>query len=197
MTHDERAIWIKRSLLTALYLASFVGIVSYFKTGDGPAPVSLAKEKRNPVTSIGERIGHAIQEGIQSIWPEQKKEVKPHVTPGPAAPHPGTRLLIYHHHLPGDPTSDQVTDLLHQVQKRYGPMVEVTRIDFLKQREISQAQKITRPPHVVMMVGTEKLYEFQGLLPEPQLNRKVEELLAGLQRVGKDWRPPVPGMRRL
>ena len=35
-----------------------------------------------------------------------------------------------------------------------------------------------------------------GQRPREKVELKVDEILNGLKRVGKDWRPPVPGMKR-
>ena len=52
------------------------------------------------------------------------------------------------------------------------------------------------PPHVVIIAGTEKAFDFQGQWTQAKVEFKVEEILRGLKRVGKDWRPPVPGMKQ-
>ena len=45
-----------------------------------------------------------------------------------------------------------------------------------------------------IVAGTGKVCEFQGPWTQAQVEFKVEEILRRLRRVGKDWRPPVPGM---
>jgi hypothetical protein len=40
------------------------------------------------------------------------------------------------------------------------------------------------------------VFEFSGLWDYPAIERKVEEVLRGLERVGKDWLPDVKGMQR-
>lgn len=107
---------------------------------------------------------------------------------------PENGLLIVHHHLPGDPASDQIAHILSEVQRKYHKEVIVSTVDFKKEPEVSKKQGVTRPPHVVMITGSEKVFEFQGLWTQAKVERKVEEILHGLKRVGKDWRPPVPGM---
>lgn len=104
-------------------------------------------------------------------------------------------LAIVHHHLPGDPASEQLADILNKVQEKYGKLVIVSRVDSKLHPEISKAQGVTKPPHVIMISGEEKVFEFQGLWSQAQVERKVDEILRGLKRMPKDWRPSVPGMR--
>jgi hypothetical protein len=47
----------------------------------------------------------------------------------------------------------------------------------------------------VFVAGDQKTYEFQGLWAYPKIEFKVEEILRGLKRVGKDWLPEVKGMQ--
>lgn len=70
----------------------------------------------------------------------------------------------------------------------------ICRVDFKLHPEAAKADGVTRPPHVIMISGTEKAFEFQGLWSQAQVELKVDEILRGLKRVGKDWRPVVPGM---
>jgi hypothetical protein len=46
-----------------------------------------------------------------------------------------------------------------------------------------------------MNLVKKKEFEFQGLWSQSQVERKIDEILGGLKRVGADWRPPVPGMQ--
>lgn len=108
---------------------------------------------------------------------------------------PETSIEIVHHHLPGDPASEQVADILNKVNGKYGKRVTISRIDFNLHPEISKAHGVTKPPHVIMISGEEKVFEFQGLWSQVQVERKVDEFLRGLKRMPKDWRPPVPGMK--
>lgn len=108
---------------------------------------------------------------------------------------PENGLLIVLHHLPGDPASEQMAEILSRVQTKYGKQVIVSQVDFKLHPETSKAQGVTQPPHVVIISGTEKVFDFQGPWPQAKVEFKVEEILRGLKRVGKDWRPPVPGMK--
>ncbi len=126
-------------------------------------------------------------------YPKPKDEVKketPTYAPGEEP------LFIYHHHLPGDPTSEQLADILNKIQAKYDKLVLVTRVDVRKNPEISKEQGVTTPPQVVFLSGKQKVYEFHGLWSHEMVERKVDEILRGLKRAGKDWRPVVPGMTK-
>jgi hypothetical protein len=70
----------------------------------------------------------------------------------------------------------------------------VNRVDIAAHPEIAQAEKVTRPPKVVMMAGETRACKFQGVWTQAQVEKKVEEILRGLKRMGDDWRPDVKGM---
>lgn len=108
---------------------------------------------------------------------------------------PENGLLIVLHHLAGDRESDQMAGILGRVRTKYGAQVIVSQVDFKLQPEVSKAQGVTKPPHVVIISGTQKVFEFQGLWSQAKVEYKVDEILRGLKRVGKDWRPAVPGMK--
>jgi hypothetical protein len=108
---------------------------------------------------------------------------------------PENGLLIVLHRLPGDPASDQMAEILNRVQTKYGKQIIVSQVDFKLNPDVSKAQGVTQPPHVVIIAGTEKVFDFQGSWTQAKVEFKVEEILRGLKRVGKDWRPPVPGMK--
>lgn len=105
------------------------------------------------------------------------------------------RLAIIHHHLPGDPASEQLADILNKVQKKFGKLVIISRVDFKAHPEIAKAHGVTKPPHVIIISGKEKVFEFQGLWSQAQVEQKVDEILRALKRMTKDWRPAVPGMK--
>ena len=122
----------------------------------------------------------------------------------PKAPPPATSqtdaevkhdLEIIHFHLPGNSESEQIADSLNKIEEKYGGQVLVTRVDINADPERAKAEKVTKPPKVVMMAGTIRASKFQGVWTQAQIERKVEEILRGLKRMGKDWRPDVQGMQ--
>jgi len=131
---------------------------------------------------------------VAGVWfypkPGTKIAVEKAVTTSPE-----NGLLIVLHRLPGDPASEQMAEILNRIQAKYGQQIIVSQVDFQLQPEVSKAQGVSKPPHVFMIAGTEKVFDFQGPWTQAQVEFKVEEILRGLKRVGKDWRPPVPGMK--
>jgi hypothetical protein len=108
------------------------------------------------------------------------------------APQDGVALILYY--VPGDPASEQLSTILDKVQKKYGKQMVVNKVDFKKNPETAKKEGVTETPHVAFIFGKEKVFEFEGLLTQEQVESKVEEILHGLKRVEKDWRPVVPGM---
>ncbi len=119
--------------------------------------------------------------------PKQKEEAV-------EAPPPVHLLEIVHYHRPGAPDSERMADVLNEIKAKYGEQVLVTRLDVVANPDRAIAEKITRPPKVVMLAGTSREFEFSGVWPLDRVERKVDEILHKLKRVGKDWRPPVGGM---
>lgn len=128
---------------------------------------------------------------IGGVWFYPKPKIEEVVLPH--APENG--LLIVHHHQPGDKSSEQLAEILDKVQKKYGKLVIVQRLDFAKNPQTAKAHGVTRPPHVVMIARDKKVFDFQGLWTQVKVEQKVDEILRGLKRMTKDWRPPVPGMK--
>lgn len=108
------------------------------------------------------------------------------------APQNGVALILYY--LPGEPASQQLSAILDKVQKKYGKQMTVSKMDFKKNPETAKKEGVTQTPHVAIIFGKEKVFEFEGLLTQEQVETKVEEVLHGLKRIDKDWRPAVPGM---
>lgn len=103
-------------------------------------------------------------------------------------------IEILHYHQPRNPDSEQLAERLNAIGKKYGNQVLVTRVDITTHPQRAAAERVANPPKVVIMAGTVRAFEFSGLWPLDRIEQKVEEILRGLKRVGKDWRPPVSGM---
>ena len=110
-------------------------------------------------------------------------------------PPPEHLMEILFYHKPGFPDSERMADVLNDLKGKYGKQVLVTRVDLTALRERGAAEKITRPPKLVMMAGQSREYEHSGFMPRDQTEKKIDEILHKLKRVGKDWRPPVSGMQ--
>jgi thiol-disulfide isomerase/thioredoxin len=107
----------------------------------------------------------------------------------------GIVVGIIHCHAPGNPASEQMADILNNIARRYGDQVKVIRVDVIAFPEFAKAEKVTSPPKVVLTAGVRRESEIQGLWPQKSVEQKVDEILRGLKRVGKDWRPEVKGMQ--
>ncbi|MEO7099726.1 MAG: thioredoxin family protein [Luteolibacter sp.] len=153
MTHEERAIVIKRILLLVLATAVVTAVWFY------PKPVKKVETKAE------------------------------------AAPPPDTALQIADYHIPGDPNCEKMAEILNKVQKKYDRLVHVTFIDVKAHPELAKAEGVTKAPHVIISADKNKVFEFEGVWNQEQVERKVEEILRGLKRVDKNWRPTVAGMK--
>lgn len=123
-------------------------------------------------------------------------EKKPEPTAKPAVEEKNYALVILHFHQPGNAESEVIAKSLDEVGRKFEKQVLVKHIDVTKEPELAKAEKVTKPPKVVMMAGQERACKFQGVWTEQQIERKVEQILSGLKTAGKDWRPPVQGMQK-
>lgn len=128
---------------------------------------------------------------LAGVWFYPKKVVETKVKSAE-----GTHLIeVLHFHLPGNPESESLADIFNKVEEKYAGQVLVTRVDIQAEPERAKAEKVTKPPKVVMMAGTVRACKFQGVWSRAQIERKIDEILHGLERMGKDWRPDVQGMQ--
>ena len=105
-----------------------------------------------------------------------------------------SKLVLTLHQSPGRPQSDQVAAALREIEKRYSQQVTLTTLDFNKLPKDTKLPGNGKPPYVVMEMGKQKVYEFSGYKESAQIRQKVDEILHGLERNGREWRPAVPGM---
>lgn len=152
MTHEERAVWIRRGIILFIAVIIVAGVFLYPKK---PAPV---------------------------LNSSANAEVK-------------YDLEIFHYHQPQNPESEQIAESLKKVAQKYGKQIRVNTVDITAHPELAKAEKVTKPPKVVMMAGTIRACKFQGVWTQAQIEFKIEEILRGLKRMGKDWRPDVQGMK--
>ena len=136
---------------------------------------------------------------VGGVWfypkPVEKAPPKENATTAPPVAEAEDVLQIVDYHLPGDPNSEKLAEILNKVQKKYDRQVNVTRVDVKAHPELARAEGVKRAPHVIFSAEKQKVDEFEGLWTQEQVEKKVEEILRGLKRVGKDWRPTVPGMK--
>ncbi|MEY3896352.1 MAG: hypothetical protein RLZZ214_1872 [Verrucomicrobiota bacterium] len=193
MTSEQRVTLIQRVVFFALLIA--VGIAAWFYqrspdeegkvaekvTVAEKAPVKTREGVEKPVATNHIRVPKdPLKEDIDALV---KKVVSP-----------DNGVAIIHFHLPGDPASEQLADTFNLIQKKYGKLVSVTRVGFTAQPKDWEAQKGIKLPYILMIADQENVFQFQGFWSYSKVEKKVEEVIFGLRRVGKDWRPVVPGM---
>jgi hypothetical protein len=105
----------------------------------------------------------------------------------PAAPKHELDLL--HFHQPGNPQSEQMADHLNALKTKYTGQILVTRIDVASDPQRAATERIRRYPTVLVMAGSSRELEIQGLWPRDRIEQRVEEILRGLRRMSRDWMP--------
>jgi hypothetical protein len=166
MASEQQSALIKRILFFLLLVV--IGLAVWFYPRSKGE--DLEKKAKKKITSGAEEV--PIRESLRQ----------------------GNPVTIIHFHLPGDPASEQLADIFNAIQKKYGRLVTVNRAGFQVQPEDWRVQKKIKLPYVMMIVGKENAFHFQGSWNYASAEKKVEELIFGVRRVDKDWRPTVPGM---
>jgi len=127
------------------------------------------------------------------LYPKPKPKVeKVKEVEVPVIQDDGVELVLYYQ--PGGTGSEQLSATLDRVAVKYGKQAIVQKVDAKTHPEKAKAQGVSKLPHVIIYSKAGKAFEFQGNWTQVQVEGKVEEILRGLKRVGKDWRPTVPGM---
>jgi hypothetical protein len=200
MASTRNSNLIKKIAFLLLFLAIAAAVWIYDLKLDAPWEkiAKVAKEnmpiEKVPVKNGDEKPGGANGGmNVHSEVPEDASaEDLDKFLKGVTSPDKG--VAIVHYHLPGDPSSEQLADVFNAIQKKYGPLVKVVRIGFPAQTSDKPTTRAIKLPFVVMIVGTENVFQFQGLWPLAQVDKKVQELVFGVRPMNKDWRPPVSGM---
>lgn len=193
MTPERRVTWIQRIVAVLLFIGIVIAAWNYQRPEKKPPELAKTTEEKPalgqvPVNEDEKKAGNPVATEHIEV-PKKKIESILKNAVGPAG-----GVAIIHCHLPGDPASEQLADTFNLIQKKYGKLVAVTRVGFPAQPTDWQTQKGIKLPYVMMIVGSENAFQFQGLWPHLKVEKKVEELIFGVRRVGKDWRPAVPGM---
>ena len=129
---------------------------------------------------------------VGGAWFYRKTEPPP---PPPATATTSYDMEIIHYHEPGNPQSVEIAESLNEIGKKYAMQVLVTRVDIAANPVLAKTRGVNSAPHVAMITGETEAYAFQGVWPRDRIERKVEEILRGIKRVGKDWLPEVKGMQ--
>lgn len=200
MASHRNSDLIKKIIILLLFLGIAAVVWIYDLKLDAPweKVAQAAKEdlplERTPVKNREEKPGNAngMMTMHSQIIENESFEDYDKLINGVTSPDKG--VAIVHCHLPGDPASEQLADVFNAIQKKYGRLVKVIRVGFPAQPSDWQVQRGIKLPYVMMIVGTENAFQFQGLWPLPKVEKKVEELIFGVRPMSKNWRPPVTGM---
>lgn len=197
MTPEQRVTWIQRIVLLLMFVGiPFAAFRYQSPVKKSPQKVTRKEEKSAVVQAekkpVKEEAGNLVgtfhmtapQDSTGEAFEKLVKNIKS----------PAQGVTVIHCHLLGDLASEELADTFNQIQKKYGKLVVVTRVGFQAQPKDWVEQKGIKLPYVMMIAGQENVFQFQGLWSYTKVDKKVAEIISGLRRVGKDWRPVVPGM---
>ena len=132
---------------------------------------------------------------VSGAWFYRKNASSAPPPPPPPSAAASYDLEIIHYHDPKNPQSVELAFSLNEIGIKYAMQVLVTRVDIRANPLETKNRGIKSTPHISMMTGGTEAFAFQGLWPRDKIERKVEEILRGLKRMGRDWRPVVKGMQ--
>lgn len=104
------------------------------------------------------------------------------------------KIQAIHLHLPDDPGSRELARSLEEIRTIYPEHVFISTIDVSSTPQKLKDWRVSRAPALVFQTAGERLASLEEVWPKPRLTKKIEELVHGLVRVGKDWRPEVKGL---
>ena len=109
-------------------------------------------------------------------------------------------VVVIHSHVESNEDSKRTQGILKELkEERYQEVVQMAELNVEKYPEVAQEEGVTKEtaPRLSFYVEGVRVGEFRGPWQKPPVQRKIDEILRGyMQRIGKDWRPPVPGMER-
>jgi hypothetical protein len=194
MTSEKKAALIRNAII--LLLAIGIPGMVFYPSKEKP------REKKEKAAANAVQTDHQAEGGVVEIthFNDSSKLKDGQITEIIAEAtkkRGGIVVGIIHLHVPGNAASEQTADNLNRIARRYGKQVKLIRVNITACPKVANEERVTSPPKVVMTAGTQRACEFDGrsLWMYPQIERKVDELLHGLERVGKDWRPTVKGMQ--
>ena len=110
-------------------------------------------------------------------------------------------VVVIHSHQPGNEDSEKTREILAELdeEQRYGELVKMAELDIEEYPEVAKMEGVSEEtaPQLGFYVNGTRVGEYRGPWSKEPVQRKIDEVLRGyMQRIGKDWRPPVHGMER-
>lgn len=107
-------------------------------------------------------------------------------------------VVVLQAHKRGKPESEKLAQILHDLdEERYGDEVKMARFDVDRYPGIAQEEGVSSQtaPQLSFYIEGQRVGDYRGPWEQEPVQRKIDEVLRGyMQRIGKNWRPPVPGM---
>ena len=195
MTHEQRAVWIRRGL----FVLFWVGLAVWYFSPRGEDKEEAGKKEK---TGQGTGEENEAKPGVLYFMPPENADSEEILAMlVEEAARRGRRIpcvLAVHFHTPGQAESEDIANSLNRIDVKYCKQVLVVRVDATTPQGGGWAalENATRTPDVLLTAGRQRADRIQGSMPYPQIEKKVDLILFGLERAGKDWRPEVKGMQR-
>lgn len=110
-------------------------------------------------------------------------------------------VVLIHSHEEDNEDSERTQTILKELKdERYEGLVEMGELDIEKLPEEAKKEGVTKEnaPQLSFYIEGMRVGDYRGPWQKEPVQRKIDEVLRGyMQRIGKDWRPPVPGMERM
>lgn len=152
---------------------------------------------------IGVAIGVALWIGLPEFGAREEPEVAELTAEQIEAlrKKPGC-VVVIHSHEEGNEDSERTQKILDEIEEeeRYKDLVTMGELDIEKLPEEARKEGVTREnaPQLSFYIEGTRVGEYRGPWHKEPVQRKIDEVLRGyMARIGKDWRPPVPGMERM
>ena len=205
VNHETRAIWLRRIFVAFVWIA-VLALAWYFQSGDasgGKGPIERVKQVIQRITGRKPEPKKPPQQaGVLHYQPDAQANSE-HILANleAEAVRRGLRIpcvIAIHFHTPNQPESENIADSLNRIAYKYCKQVLVVRVDVTSASGGAWAglENVSRTPDVLMTAAKQRACRFQGVWPYLQIEKKVDQILFGLERVDKNWRPEVKGMQR-
>ena len=110
-------------------------------------------------------------------------------------------VVLIHSHEEDNEDSERTQKILKELKvERYEDLVEMGEYDIEKLPEEAKKEGVTKEnaPQLSFYIEGTRVGDYRGPWQKEPVQRKIDEVLRGyMERIGDDWRPPVPGMERM